>query len=463
MLSKIKSHNNVFKKVLALCLCFSLSALPVEARKTRAKARPSITRKATNPKISKRVGRSARPKRVASRSKRLRKTSARPARGQGASKRQRVSAASRRTRAASRPVRAASKRSGPGKTAQLVAKQQEVLRQQVEAARVAAERQRVEIARVAAERQRVEAARIAEERVLENIRQQRRAAWDAKAPVRQQFRAAWNASKAAFLATPFENHVVITRHTIANIPVNYECCDLGYAGLPHPARTAQYGLCLPAATVLHPYHMDQNTKVYQTAAFLLNVRFPVYNPDFGPQALHRHLVDLNPANIEMFLIIQDMPWAGNLQLKPQYWLNPNAPYGDLMDHNEAFQVSVGVFPRQPNGPRIQGQPKDDLIKNHSVSIHNGRDRHGIFHPELISSGNTLSVPLNTDISQSFFSLTKYRDKAAVVLHGVLNRPDAEQASQELSTSVTLNDFRGKIQAVKAAGIRFQNLDIDALF
>lgn len=256
-----------------------------------------------------------------------------------------------------------------------------------------------------------------------------------------------------------------SRNPLPMIFKDFTQVDIGYGA--NRARTAQYNIGMPAAPVLHPYHMDQDFKGYQAPMFLLNAKFQ-YNPDFGPKVLHRTLTGINPANIDCFLEVQTMPYyadAGNpghlLQLKPQSWLNPNAPYQipGPNTHDEPFTVSVGVFPVRAGGPRLQGQVGDNLIENHPLSIHNYRDKNtGVFHPVLISSGPTLNLaPLDTNVSQRLFSVTKHGNRAAIVQHVCLTNADGDEFSNILTPATTLQDVVQRFKASKRLG-HFATLD-----
>ena len=433
--------------VLSLSL-FALSSIPAEARQHHKVVRKASSKRAVKTRVAK-----AAPKRTV----RTRVAKASP---------QRVVRARVAKAAPQRVVRARVAKAAPQRAVRArvvkAAPQRAVRAPVAKAAPTAAEirQQRAEQARQQQAQQALQLAAQAEQ-----ARQRREAAWQAGEPLRQQQRNAWAAAEAPFLTHNFDAQIIVPRMTqdsrnlaLPMLPINFTHVDIGY-GL-NPARTAQYGLGLPAAPVIHPYHMDQDIKGYATPAFLLNAKLPQYNPDFGPVALHRNLSGVNPANIESFLIVQTMPWYADnpqhlLQLKPQYWLNPHAPYQDPQPHNEGFQVSVGVF----GGPRIQGQFGDTLIENHALSIHNGGP-----HPELISSGSTLNIaPLNTDVSQTFFSLTKHGGRAAIVQHVLLNNADGEEFSRNLAASHDLTDVVTEFRNSKLLNHRYATIDPDEVF
>lgn len=287
--------------------------------------------------------------------------------------------------------------------------------------------------------------------------------------------------------------------------VPYVRCDLGY-GNQVRARTQQYkALYLPTAPVLHPYGpaMPFAMKGYVAAAFTLNVKFPGYNPAFGPEALHRNLANVRPENIDMFLIVQDAPWYDDvrpgpeddalrmaepeligqtrrfLQLKPQYWLEPNAPYdtaGPYGGDKHRYTVQAGVFSKRPN-VRIQGQPNNGLVLEPNISIHNsprpiGVDGNGNIEwvgTNLVSSSNVLSIEnLDLNTSQVLYSLTKYVDKitgvarAAIVKHVLLNPEDERTFEQLLFAANTLEELKNHLIIHKTNSGRFATIDPDEM-
>jgi hypothetical protein len=169
---------------------------------------------------------------------------------------------------------------------------------------------------------------------------------------------------------------------------------------------------------------------------------------------------------------------GLLQLKPQSWLNPNAPYRDLAYRNEAFRISAGVFSREENGPRIiathaknnvlihPAQPENGLLENHSVSIHNTRDKHRVLvGPALISSSSTLPLGNVEDfnVSRIVYSLVKYGQRAAIARHVMLNQEDQREVVDALRRTNNLADLKRDLVERKNAGPRYATLDLDEVF
>lgn len=460
MVSNFSKKSNLLTSVAVIFSLLAITAEPVEARSTSAKAR---VLKARGTRVSK--VRKARVSRV---------------------RKARVS----RVRAArvSKVRGGRVCRAGAGGNTPVVQQQRHAaaaIRHQAIAARHQTRAAQHITAAAVAQQQALAAQQpVAQQQALAaQLRQQREAQWQAGAPLRQQYRNAYPALEANqamhnFVlpgphGLPVEKYDLLrltgdSRNlAMPNIPVDFTHVDIGYGA--NPSRTAQYGIGLPAAPVLHPYNMEQDTKNYMQPAFLLNAKLPQYSPDFGPEVLHRSVMDIPFANIDSFLVVQTMPWyadtaATQLQLKPQYWLNPNAPYQDPNLHTEGYNISAGIFPLGLGGQRIAGQPGNDLIENHPVSIHNGRDIHGLLHPELISSGNTLNVTaLDTDRSQTFFSVVKHGNRAAITQHVLLNNNDGALFSDRLQASPNLQRLVHKVGKAKNRGLGFQDLDPADIF
>lgn len=311
-----------------------------------------------------------------------------------------------------------------------------------------------------------------------------------------------------FMNRPFDTRnygvrvLVDSRNPAINrTPKDYDYCDIGYG--QGRARTDQYqGLALPTAPVLHPYHPAQPlvAKGFEAPAFAMNIKLPGLLPDFGPAVLHGHLAGMRPENIDTFIIFQDTPWYDDvrqgpeddalradepelkgyahrpLQLKPQYWLEPNAPNTSptLYNHTEhTYIVRTGVFSKQYPNVQIRGQQSGGLFEEREISVHNAGPG-----TALISSGSVLSIDnLNLNRSQVLYSLTKHVDKvtgverrAAVVKHVLLNQAD-QQGFETLVTGdnvilspcYTLRDLKNRMVNMKKHHGQFQDLDIDEIF
>lgn len=249
----------------------------------------------------------------------------------------------------------------------------------------------------------------------------------------------WKASN--FIKEDRSRHEINTQ-TNEYSQVKFEICDLGYQGL---SRTSQYDLNLPTAPVFHPYNpTDPNIEWGYTApAFTLNLKFPCYLTHFAPAALHKHLQGMNPADIDTFLIVQDMPWKNVLLLlRPQSWLNPHAPFSFVGSYWKQFTIQTGLFSRNPNGPRITNQQKDALFQTSGIVTHNSSPNNNL----IVSSGNILDIE-NIDINatQVVFSLTKHDSKAALVKHILLNLKDQKTFEKILGTSSNLQQLQENLQ------------------
>lgn len=229
-----------------------------------------------------------------------------------------------------------------------------------------------------------------------------------------------------------------------NIPVPYQIADLGYQGR---ARTAQYALNLPAAPVFHPYHPTQpaQERGFKSPVFPLNIKLPGYHPELFPEALNRHLNGVNLSTVEAYLVGQDGPWNVNVSLKPQSWLDKDAPHLSPVPYNRRFIVDAGVFSNRINGPHLRGQPGGGLIENVPLSTHNTVQHGVVTEPTVVSSGDTLHVEgLNLDESQILYSLVKRKDVGDPVIsttvHIMLNAADQAVFNDILTGSRTLNEF-----------------------
>jgi chemotaxis protein histidine kinase CheA len=341
-------------------------------------------------------------------------------------------------------------------------------RQQQEAARqaVVAEQQRLHAAAVAVatEADRQETERRHQDRLQQQVRQN--AAYQAFHAEEAAGGARADGVHMSFYLRAFDAIEVFPRFTAIPRPdgssnAAYYSAHLGYHGR---ATTDQYGIGLPAAPGIHPYHpidddpINGTQGIYTSPAFELNVRFPTYKPNYFPAALRASLVvgngqdEVRAENIESFFIIQSISsWRQGTPflLRPHYKLSSDEPFARPIGYNKNFHVHVGVFSDPAtnlHNPRIEGQPVNALgqpngLFEENVSIHSGQAL------QLVSSGNTSriiqdgTVDGNLDITQTHIlsSLTKYRDplgqlRAAVVKHILLNEQDENVFQQALQTT-----------------------------
>lgn len=275
-----------------------------------------------------------------------------------------------------------------------------------------------------------------------------------------------------------------TRFTDAFLEEEYLAYDLGYQG--GSARTQQYEeLHLPAAPVFHPYRPTgemvgnvENQRGYLAPAFTLNVKSPRYSTDFGPPALHRN-VTVQPENVDTFLEFQDMPWIQGLRdllFRPQSWLDAKAQNSHPVAYSKTFKVDTGVYSNRPNGPRIRHavepkgrilnpeQPEGGLVAS-VVTTHNTVVKKVVVDQQVISSPNSLPVrDLDLNRSHVLYSLTIHGNKAAIGRHVLLNPHDQQEFKRIQKTQPRhLTELKARMQAAKAAGRGFADLDPDEVF
>ncbi len=215
--------------------------------------------------------------------------------------------------------------------------------------------------------------------------------------------------------------------------VRVPALDLGYGTAL--ARTAQYSLQgdvlnamnLPAAPVFHAYNPSDLDPDTSAASFMLNLKRVGYDSDFVPSALHECLErsGVEPGNIDVFEIWQDMVWAVPMALKPQSWVFPDTPATG--SYSRQCNASTGVFSKAGGGPRLQGQEEGKLLPEHEIIVH---DVGGI----VVSSSDTdILEGVDKNRSQIIFSVTLAQRRAAVTKHVFWNKDDRGAVEQVLLT------------------------------
>ncbi|OJW53312.1 MAG: hypothetical protein BGO67_01000 [Alphaproteobacteria bacterium 41-28] len=415
LFARIKK-NKLLHKLLAIVTVLAVSSVSVEAARTSHKPSSKIA------KVRKKVHRHH--------VKRVRpKTRVRKHRGRSRAENRRLSAKQAVARRAQvlRQQQAAAAEALRQQQAATALQQAEILRQQQEAARRQAELQ----GRAEANRLRAEARQQAQMHPLPLL------------------------TSDQFLDQPLNRIPSIRLNAQTFVDEDY---ILAHSGYPNGLETTQqYGFGLPTAPVFHPYDLQHISDVggtligYRYPSFSFSAKLPGYTPQFelqAPDDLKRNLAGIRNEDIDVFIIAQDRPSSAAVPMlfRPQYWLDPDAPFEEEGNINHDFAIQAGLFSGVPGAPLIHDQPAGGLI-NQNVSVHNGLPD----NPELlVSSGNTLHIDnLGYGRSHVFYSLTKHGAKAAIVKHFILNTDDEETFQNVLIASPTLREFKNNLRGARA--------------
>ena len=176
-------------------------------------------------------------------------------------------------------------------------------------------------------------------------------------------------------------------------------------------RTEQYavnGIKLPAAPVIHSYHMatgnDQHDrKDFGSPTFLFSAKTNnEILANFNNHLFEKYFIDpliksnicagmripdcLRDPNIDVFVVVQNNPWGKDapahpldnvpLLLRPQYWVYPDTPLESFnVDiDNKGKRVKTNIF--SDSGISLLPPPKDannvDIGNNEDISVHNNK-------------------------------------------------------------------------------------------
>jgi len=261
---------------------------------------------------------------------------------------------------------------------------------------------------------------------------------------------------------------------------NYPTIDIGYtpalatladpdAPLKSTGRSEVYALNIPNATAIYLYNPSGGNVIgdYQAPSYLFNAT-AAYSRRFASWEVHRELGDVQDANIKAHVMAlylpRLLPGSGRFLLRPQHCVEPDAPYqvgaigsANRNDrYNHVFQISTGIFSSQPGGPRLMGQPIDELLQDH-VSLHNSdNDTPGrlgvIIDPKLVSSGARPEIENLDNQTRVFYSVTKWLNPATnvreadVVRYISLNAVDRDIVENIIPGANNLDDLKNQLIA-----------------
>ncbi len=251
------------------------------------------------------------------------------------------------------------------------------------------------------------------------------------------------ASAAAFGLIP-------TRITALNMPVVVRSDDFAGAMLDFPgiARTAQYGINLPTAPVLHPYNPGDGPGLrpdHFVVKYTLSLRLPTAFYPALPRPVQEALagLGLDRSQVDLLVASQDYAYTGALGaggapdpdssylFRPHYWTDPEAP--ETGAYNTAHAMRGGFFETEP-GLTVDNHPAGELF-DFNISVHPAAGS------AIVSSGPTEPVRgLDINRTTAFWSVAKTGDRAAATLH--LLFADGDQAHLETlaETAPTLGDL-----------------------
>jgi N-acetylmuramoyl-L-alanine amidase len=230
----------------------------------------------------------------------------------------------------------------------------------------------------------------------------------------------------------------------------------------------------PKMPILHPYNPNENFKTEGVdPRFFAGLEFPArFFPALPPALVDRVLQWGIPFDqVDIYCVIQDQAWNITrdqaqdrpcLQLRPNYWIHPDAPYFGV--YNRADEAEAGLF-ATPAGVGFLGYADGDLVASKVQT-------HSIFDDKSQPTLSALQVsPNSMDVqgldyreSTSFWSLVRVGGRAAATLHGLLDDEDADALSAFIPRAHTLGDLVHALDS-KASGVEAEALarNLEALF
>jgi len=200
---------------------------------------------------------------------------------------------------------------------------------------------------------------------------------------------------------------------------------------PVVRRTAQYGLSLPQAPVLHPYDPDTEPGSGVRPGFLapsgtINILFPPAFLAVLPAPVLQQITasGISTDNVDILCNSQNLIWDATnpYEFRPHYWTDPDAPL--IGTYSEVSNISVGIYQAES----AVTLPGPSLFFPAQISVHPiGANALGIPPGLILSSPPNLNMTgINYQNSTSFWSLTVDGVKAAATLHLIFN--DSDQAT-----------------------------------
>jgi hypothetical protein len=214
--------------------------------------------------------------------------------------------------------------------------------------------------------------------------------------------------------------------------------------------TQQYNLKLPTIPCFHAYYpsdyKDDDPSIAYTILSSLRLKFPTREiRRFLPQNVQEASREISDGNLDIFVMAQNFSWDEDTLYRPQYWLDPEAPFKqEGYDHN--FNVTVSSYPTPTGNTIIRPEgPITDGVNTHTE----GETNYIVSSGNSPSAGGVLNEKRNTNFS--FYSLTKVNSRGtytpdsgrtqtagryALTLHLMLNKAGQRRTgaiAQTLST------------------------------
>ncbi|MBL8677382.1 MAG: hypothetical protein JNJ47_08240, partial [Alphaproteobacteria bacterium] len=193
----------------------------------------------------------------------------------------------------------------------------------------------------------------------------------------------------------------------------------------------QYGIHMPKAPAVHPYHMSGNErKNFGFPAFPYAARQSVkdINPSLFPVFRETKEIlgelEIAPEAADYFYVVQDDAWEDKSVrlLRPQTWAIPGAPYISEKTYNEHVAIKVKILSLD-NSIGLIGPSEG------TISSHNSKDSTGKGSPVVISSGSDFPMLSGVKANQTNFFVSMVvipsTKRAAVTFHTILSDDDLD--------------------------------------
>ncbi len=210
-------------------------------------------------------------------------------------------------------------------------------------------------------------------------------------------------------------------------------------GLEAERVTAHYneGFPVPRTPLFHPYSPNENFSEMNASGIphtVLTLKCPKETLNFLPDTVKKLLVEsnINPNQIEISVITQNMPWTGvPLLIRPHYWVHGDPQLDTALKAGGAFKTDCEVA-------LCTTRPESTLLCDGLQNVFaNPSKLLPISTHETVCSPEGMGVlsGILTTHSNSFFTLIKAADgRVALTLHWLLNDED-QRALEEAASKL----------------------------
>lgn len=218
---------------------------------------------------------------------------------------------------------------------------------------------------------------------------------------------------------------------------------------PQNWRTAQYGIDLPKAPVLHPYnagHLEGMRPGHEYGRYTLSLKLDTAFYPALPQGILAALAarSIERSQVDILVASEDYTYTGAFNadgslnqestylFRPHYWTDPDAPQFGLYTavHNEIY---AGFFETEGN-LTVSNHPAGEIFQ-FRISVH--PQNPSAPSPVISSNPDEPVAGLNVNQTTAFWSLTILGTRAAATLHLMFADGDQAELEAQIPTMGTL--------------------------